>query len=76
MRSREGYRQSGDFDKFGEFGENDQVMTNFTIFGQRLRLEPNSPDWLKPALCRYPSLDLIRSNLDLWRNIVKFAKFP
>ena len=76
MRSREGYRQSGDFDEFGEFGENDQVMTNFTIFGQRLRLEPNSPDWSKPPICRYPSLELIRSNLDLRGNIVKFAKFP
>ena len=51
-------------------------VTNLTKFRQRSRLEPNSPDSSKSPLCRCPSLELIRSNLGFWRNIVKIAKFP
>ena len=99
---------SGDFDKSGEFGENDEVdeislniesranelerrvltkrdfgnpasfarITKLTIFRQRSRREPDLPDSSISPLCRYPSSKLIRSNLGLWQNIVKFAKFP
>ena len=47
-----------------------------SIFGEissNSSFSPNSPDSSKSLLCRYPSLELIRSNLDFWRNFVKFA---
>ena len=46
-----GYRQSGDFDEFGEIDEFCDILPKIEV---------------RAKFGRYPSLELIRSNLDLW----------
>ena len=83
MNSKERYQQSAIFANPASFAR----MTKLTIFRQRRSKKREEsqvvkkrakywPDSSISPLCRYRSLKRICSNLGLWRNIVKFAKFP